>query len=129
MLCEKMQIDDTIDFKNWMNPTNQVGKYKDHIQSLEALCEEISEISNQCERFKKHLASMFTENLEQQDMNKSLKRTQSTRDKDKKEEGPIQYLTKIENLQMTQILVELLDKFIFYQKVALVIFLNFLLEQ
>lgn len=116
-----MQVDDTIDFIAWLNPTNQVGKYKDNVQSLETLCEEISEISNQCERFKKYLGSMFVDNVEQ-DPAKALaaKRTQSLKEKEK--DAQVNYVNKINGLEMTQILVELLDKFVFYQKVAVVIF-------
>ena len=119
-LSDKMQVDDAIDFAAWMNPINQVGKFKEQVQGLETLCEEISEISNQSERFKKYLGSMFMENNDL-DSIKILRRNSSVKEKEKKEEEPSVYLNKIGSLEMTQILVELLDRFIYYQKVALVI--------
>jgi len=120
-LSDRMQIDNAIDFSAWMNPTNQVGKHKDNVHAIETFCEEISEISNQCERFKKYLASMFVEAGDQSpDKILAPKRSQSKTDKEKKEIDPNFFLDRINKLNMPHILVDLLDKFIYYQKVTLV---------
>ena len=118
--ASKMQIDNQLDFSGWMLPINKVGRFKEDVQGLETFCEEVSEISNQCERFKKYLGSMFTEDLNQDtDKNKKLS---TTKDKEKKEQDPVVFLDRISKLKITEYLGELLDKFIHYQKVTLVNF-------
>ena len=123
-LANKMNIDNPIEFGTWITLTSQVGKHKEEVQALETFCEEVSEISNQCERFKRYLGSMFTEDLEE-DAEKNNRKVQNTKGTEKKEYNPAVFLERIAKLDITFILVELLDKFIFYQKVTLVRIFSF----
>jgi hypothetical protein len=58
-IMSKIPIDDPIDMTLWMNPQNQILRFKDQVHCLDNFCEEVSDISNQTELFKNHLIKIM----------------------------------------------------------------------
>lgn len=110
-IMNKIPIDDSIDLNGCLaQGASLVGKYLDHIQALQIFCEEISDISNQCELFKKHIFKiMFTEG------NSDILR--KAREHDKNDQSF--YTKKLDNLMMNKSIMEGLDKFFYYQRFIL----------
>jgi COG4 transport protein len=110
-IMAKIPIDDSIDLNGCLaQGASQVSKYRENIDSLQIFCEEISDISNQCELFKKHIFKiMFTEGNSE-----ILKKA---RENDKNDQN--YYTKKLDNLMMNRSIMEGLDKFFYYQRFIL----------
>ena len=117
-ICDKFAKDEIIEINIWYASTNiQNSSVKKMLVYLDHLCEEISSISHQNELFKNHLIDLFNNHFmhEQQQENKDKEEIKLA-----SENKEIIFMNKIRNLTINNIVHELLDKLVFYQKVLLV---------